>query len=190
MGSALRDIGKLMLHNDLRVNGCGGWHLAFVESEAGDVWPRVATIIGMLTRSRQTPMQRAPKKGFTLIELLIVVVIIGILAAVAIPKFSYTKQRASRAAGLADMRNLSTSQEGFFADSSRYAAIADTGSGSGKMNFTPSTGNTGLTLVASTTGWSGVMNIPGSQKCGVYHGSAAVPAGMPATTQSGTAVCW
>ncbi len=135
-------------------------------------------------------MQHSLKKGFTLIELLIVVVIIGILAAVAIPKFSNTKQRASRAAGLADMRNLSTSQEGFFADSSRYAAIADTGSAAGKMNFTPSTGNTNLTLVASTTGWSGVINIPAGQKCGVYHGSAAIPTGMPATTPSGTAVCW
>ena len=70
-------------------------------------------------------MRRSMKKGFTLIELLIVVVIIGILAAVAIPKFSNTKQRASRSAGIADMRNLATAQEGFFADSSRYAAIAD-----------------------------------------------------------------
>ena len=74
-------------------------------------------------------MRRSMKKGFTLIELLIVVVIIGILAAVAIPKFSNTKQRASRSAGIADMRNLATAQEGFFADSSRYAAIADTGTG-------------------------------------------------------------
>ena len=135
-------------------------------------------------------MHTTSKKGFTLIELLIVVVIIGILAAVAIPKFSNTKQRANRAAGLADMRNLSTSQEGFFADSNRYAAIADTGSGAGKMNFTPSSGNTALTLVATTTGWSGVVNIAGAQKCGVYHGSAAQPTGMPATTPSGTAVCW
>jgi type IV pilus assembly protein PilA len=135
-------------------------------------------------------MHSSLKKGFTLIELLIVVVIIGILAAVAIPKFSNTKQRASRAAGLADMRNLSTSQEGFFADSNRYAAIGDTGSGAGRMNFTPSNGNTALTMVASATGWSATIDIPGGQRCGVYHGSAALPGGMPATTPSGTAVCW
>ena len=135
-------------------------------------------------------MQHSLKKGFTLIELLIVVVIIGILAAVAIPKFSSTKQRASRAAGLADMRNLATSQEGFFADSNRYAAIADTGSAAGKMNFSPSTGNTSLTIVASATGWSGVVDIPSGEKCGFYHGSAAAPTGMPATTATGVPVCW
>jgi prepilin-type N-terminal cleavage/methylation domain-containing protein len=135
-------------------------------------------------------MQRSSKPGFTLIELLIVVVIIGILAAVAVPKFSNTKQRASRSAGLADMRNLSTSQEGFYADSNRYAAIADTGSGVGKMNFTPSPGNTALALTASTTGWSAVVTIPGNQQCGVFHGNATPPTGMPATTPSGVAVCW
>ena len=135
-------------------------------------------------------MRSSMKKGFTLIELLIVVVIIGILAAVAIPKFSNTKQRASRSAGIADMRNLATAQEGFFADSSRYAAIADTGTGTGKMNFTPSNGNTGLTLVATATGWSGLVSIPGSQKCGIYSGTAAQPAGMPAATPSGVPVCW
>jgi type IV pilus assembly protein PilA len=135
-------------------------------------------------------MQPSTKKGFTLIELLIVVVIIGILAAVAIPKFSNTKQRASRSAGIADMRNLATAQEGFFADSNRYAAIGDTGSGPGRMNFTPSQGNTALTIVATATGWSAVINIPAGQQCGIYHGSAARPGGMPATVPSGVPVCW
>jgi type IV pilus assembly protein PilA len=130
------------------------------------------------------------KKGFTLIELLIVVVIIGILAAVAIPKFSNTKQRASRSAGIADMRNLATAQEGFFADSNRYAAITDTGSATGKMNFTPSNGNTALTLVASTTGWSGKVTIPGAQTCGIFSGSATRPTGMPAANPTGVPVCW
>ena len=135
-------------------------------------------------------MPRNVRKGFTLIELLIVVVIIGILAAVAIPKFASTKQRASRSAGIADMRNLATAQEGFFADSSRYAAIGDTGAGTGTMNFTPSTSNTALTLVATATGWSGMVTIPGSQNCGIFSGTAARPAGMPATNPSGVPVCW
>ena len=134
--------------------------------------------------------RRSRKKGFTLIELLIVVANIGILASVAIPTFSATKQRASREAGVADMRNLATAQEGFLADSSRYAVIADTGTGTGKTNFTPSTGNTALTLVATTTGWSGVVNIAGGQKCGIFSGTAARPTGTPATNPSGVPVCW
>ena len=130
------------------------------------------------------------KKGFTLIELLIVVVIIGILAAVAIPKFTSTKQRASRSAGLADMRNLATSQEGYFFDSARYASGTDIGIALGQLNFTPSNGNTGLNIAASATGWSAVVSIPGSESCGIYHGSATAPGGMPGTAQSGVAVCW
>ena len=57
------------------------------------------------------------KKGFTLIELLIVVVIIGILAAIAIPKFANTKEKAYVASMKADLRNLATYEESYAADS-------------------------------------------------------------------------
>jgi len=56
------------------------------------------------------------KKGFTLIELLIVVVIIGILAAIAIPKFANTKEKAYIAAMKSDLRNLATYEEQYAAD--------------------------------------------------------------------------
>ena len=53
------------------------------------------------------------RKGFTLIELLIVVVIIGILAAIAIPKFANTKQQAYLATLKSDLRNLVTAEEAY-----------------------------------------------------------------------------
>ena len=65
------------------------------------------------------------RKGFTLIELLIVVVIIGILAAIAIPKFSNTKEKAYVAAMKSDLRNLVTAQESYFADTDLYGALGD-----------------------------------------------------------------
>ncbi len=65
-------------------------------------------------------MLRNVRKGFTLIELLIVVVIIGILAAIAIPKFANTKSKAYITAMKSDLRNLVTAEEAFFSDSSKY----------------------------------------------------------------------
>ena len=61
------------------------------------------------------------RKGFTLIELLIVVVIIGILAAIAIPKFANTKEKAYLAAMKSDLRNLATAQEAYLSDFANYA---------------------------------------------------------------------
>src|SRR6266498_2255049 len=63
---------------------------------------------------------RMNRKGFTLIELLIVVVIIGILAAIAIPKFANTKEKAYLASMKSDLRNLVTAEEAYFADYTTY----------------------------------------------------------------------
>jgi type IV pilus assembly protein PilA len=81
------------------------------------------------------------KKGFTLIELLIVVVIIGILAAIAIPRFGETRERAFRSAMTSDLRNVQTLQEQFYFDAgeegtSNYTYASDVAS----LNFNPSDG--------------------------------------------------
>ncbi len=60
------------------------------------------------------------KKGFTLIELLIVVAIIGILAAIAIPQFSAYRQKAYNAAANSDLKNIKTGMESFMADNQQY----------------------------------------------------------------------
>ena len=69
------------------------------------------------------------RKGFTLIELLIVVVIIGILAAIAIPKFANTKEKAVLASMKSDLRNLVTAEEGFFSDNQDYSGTLGAGAG-------------------------------------------------------------
>ncbi len=79
------------------------------------------------------------KKGFTLIELLIVVVIIGILAAIAIPKFANTKEKAYIASMKADLRNLVTAEEAYFSDNTAYGTFSGTSAGSGNLSGTYNT---------------------------------------------------
>src|SRR2546429_1478344 len=126
------------------------------------------------------------RKGFTLIELLIVVVIIGILAAIAIPKFANTKAKAYIASMKSDLRNLVTAEEAYFADSVKYSATTacTTPPTAGAVNFCVTTGNNLGTvgLAAGNGGWA--VTITNNNlttppvKCAIFiHTAALTPAG-------------
>ncbi len=68
-----------------------------------------------------TKLTSKNEKGFTLIELMIVIAIIGILAAIAIPQFSAYRTRSYNSASQADLRNAATAQEAYYVDNQTYA---------------------------------------------------------------------
>ncbi|HET8761958.1 MAG TPA: prepilin-type N-terminal cleavage/methylation domain-containing protein [Gemmatimonadales bacterium] len=117
------------------------------------------------------------RKGFTLIELLIVVVIIGILAAIAIPKFAATKDKAKLASIKSDIRNIETAEEAYFADN---AAYGDYSAINGANLFTVSTGNA-ATITPTATGYTAsVTNASitnGFKTCQVVIGAGAATDG-------------
>ena len=107
-------------------------------------------------------------KGFTLIELLIVVVIIGILAAIAIPKFSATREKAYFAAMKSDVKNLASQQEIYYSDHYSYSkVVAD-------LSFTNSEGvNVGIG--ATSSGWDATAThsaLGATEGCSIYYGTA------------------
>ncbi|MEJ2216096.1 MAG: prepilin-type N-terminal cleavage/methylation domain-containing protein [Gemmatimonadota bacterium] len=84
------------------------------------------------------------REGFTLIELLIVVVIIGILAAIAIPKFSKTREKAYVSAMESDLRNLQTSEEIYYSDpANAYSYLTG-------VTLAPEVSNSSLAFQASS----------------------------------------
>lgn len=118
--------------------------------------------------------------GFTLIELLIVVVIIGILASIAIPKFASVRTRAYRAAMMSDLKNLAQLQEAYYNDHHRFAS---------SLSAAQATTSDGVIVTineATNMGWSATAThvaLPGKQ-CGIYHGNADPAGGAPAPVVS------
>ena len=109
------------------------------------------------------------RKGFTLIELLIVIVIIGILAAIAIPKFASTKEKAYLTAMKSDLKNLTTAQEAYFADNVAYTTAFPA------TIYTVTAGVTGPTLSLTADGWQGSVGHNLTTKtCAIYIGTSAL----------------
>jgi prepilin-type N-terminal cleavage/methylation domain-containing protein len=123
------------------------------------------------------------RRGFTLIELLIVVVIIGILAAIAIPKFSSTKGKAYIATMKSDLKNLASAQESYYYDNAVYY---NGGIPNVALLFSP-TVNVTITMVSGdVSGWSATSAYAGiANTCAIYVGTAAAPA--PATVEGSPA---
>ena len=114
------------------------------------------------------------RRGFTLIELLIVVVIIGILASIAIPKFANTKAKAYVTQMKSDLRNLLTAEEGYFADSIKYTSNMGTA-------YNTSTGVVGPTIVVTGDGFTAwVRHTTTTKTCAIFAGSTAL---APATKE-------
>lgn len=125
-------------------------------------------------------------KGFTLIELLIVVVIIGILAAIAIPRFSATRERAYFAAMKSDLKNLATQQEIYYAESYSYTTDQPT------LGFVSSEGVNVNVEAATGTGWAATAThdaLDTSEGCAIYYGDETAPSAPSTPTEAGQITC-
>ena len=124
-------------------------------------------------------MRKPQASGFTLIELLIVVVIIGILAAIAIPKFSNMRTKSYIATVTADLKNFATMQEIYLTDQHTYA------SNTVNLEMAVSADVTITVATATGTGWAatGTQSGLAGRYCGIYYGDAdaigANPAAFP-----------
>jgi prepilin-type N-terminal cleavage/methylation domain-containing protein len=118
----------------------------------------------MLVRS---PLQA--RQGFTLIELIIVVVIIGLLATIAIPKFAGAKEKAMLAAMKSDLRSLVMQEESYLIDNASYTTSLP------PTVYRVTTGVIGPTIALTADGWTAVVGHKATAKtCAIFIGSTPI----------------
>ena len=121
------------------------------------------------------------REGFTLIELLIVIVIIGILAAIAIPKFGATREKAYEKAVMSDLRNLQSQQELYYSSPASNYSYAN--NANLLPDFQTSTGVEITGMGVSATGWwatAGHQAMPDAFECGIAVGDEELLTEVPA----------
>lgn len=122
-------------------------------------------------------MRRRPRAGFSLVELFVVIVVIGVLVGLAIPRFRAYRRRLYLAAMASDLRNLAVTEEGYWSDAGAYTSDL------GALRFTASPDVAVEMVSADTGGWSArATNAKDADVCAVYYGTA--PALPPAAARS------
>ena len=123
------------------------------------------------------PRYGGSRSGFTLIELLIVVIVIGILVAIVVPKFQNTKGKANAAALKSDLHNLTTAEESYFYDNATYTDDVTS------MKLLRSPGVVLNVVKASGSGWAAIATHPASYPltCAIFFGAGM--ATSPATAE-------
>ena len=114
------------------------------------------------------------ERGFTLIELLTVMVMMGVIAAIGLPRFGSARDKAYRAQMQTDLRAVVIAQESYFEETFTYATDVSA------LNFNPAAGVTIKVLETSGNGWSaGATHASSPTRCAIYIGSVSPPGDVP-----------
>ena len=123
------------------------------------------------------------EKGFTLIELLIVVAIIGIIAAIAIPNLLNAIDRGKQKRTMADMRSIGTAIESYAIDNSFYPkALVSAGASGISTHVSP----VYIKTVPTGDGWTNAWDIDSDTNGRLYTITSTAKDAVAGTNNGGT----